>query len=172
MFNIGAGELFIIFLVAFFIVGPKDLPKVIKGVKSALNTVKSLVKDLKAETGWDDIVKEVSDTKDDLTGTFKSLDVTKDLKDAKKNIESSVKDLDIQKDFEEAKSALQGGMNAIKNPVKAAAAALTEELNPKAGRKPEQAAIQTEPAAAAVTDAAPAVEPNSGPEAEKTEEKI
>ncbi len=172
MFNIGAGELFIIFLVAFFVVGPKDLPKVIKGIKSALQTIKSLVKDLKAETGWDDIVKEVSETKDDLTGTFKSLDVTKDLKDAKKSIEGSVKDLDIQKDFQEAKKALEGGMNAIKNPIKAATTALTDELNPKAIVSQATAKPQSEPAVAAVPDAAPAVDTNSGPEAEKTEEKI
>ena len=57
MFNIGAGELFIIFLVAFFVVGPKDLPKVIKGIKSALQTIKSLVKDLKAETEHGDDIQ-------------------------------------------------------------------------------------------------------------------
>lgn len=173
MFNIGAGELFIIFLVAFFIVGPKDLPKVIKGLKSALQTVKSLIKDLKAETGWDDIVKEISDTKEEVTGTIKSLDVTKDLKEAKKSVEDSMKDLDIKQDFEDAKNALEKGMDSIKSPLKAAAASIKAELDPKALTSPgPQAQPQPETAAAARQGEQPAEEPKTGPEAEKTEEKI
>ncbi|MGI6694647.1 MAG: twin-arginine translocase TatA/TatE family subunit [Christensenellales bacterium] len=170
MFNIGAGELFIIFLVAFFIVGPKDLPKVIKGIKEALQWLRNLVKDLKAETGWDDIVKEVSEVKDDVTGTVKSLDITKDLKDAKKSVEDTVKDLDIKQDFEEAKSALEKGVNTIKSPLKSAAASIKAEFDPKAVKA---ALKETEPATAANGDngSAPAEEPKSGPEAEKTEEE-
>ena len=174
MFNIGAGELFIIFLVAFFVVGPKDLPKVIKGIKSALQTIKSLITDLKAESGWDDIVKEMSDTKEDVTGTLKSLDVTRDLKDAKKSIEGSMKDLDIKQDFEEAKKALEKGVGTIKSPLKAAAATIKAELDPgaiaAAGNAPPTPPLPAEVAPREY--GTPAEEPKTGPEAAKTEEKI
>ncbi len=172
MFNIGAGELFIIFLVAFFVVGPKDLPKVIKGVKGALIKIKALVKDLKAESGWDDIVKEVSDTGENVAGTFKSLDISKDLQDAQKSVEGSVKDLNLQQEFQEAKNALEKGMNALRSPVQSAAAAIKAELEPKKPDGAVQAQTKPEPAAAAVPDSgAPSAERKTGPEAEKTEEK-
>ncbi|NLL36689.1 MAG: hypothetical protein GX256_04100 [Fretibacterium sp.] len=168
MFNIGAGELFVIFLVAFFIVGPKDLPKVAKGIKSALQWLNSLVKELKAETGWEDIVKEVSEVKEDVAGAFNSVDVTKDLKDAKKSVEDTM--VDIKQDFEEAKSALEEGVDTIKSPLKTATETIKAEFDPKAVKT---ALKETKPAAAAKDDggSAPAEEPKSGPEAEKTEEK-
>jgi len=172
MFNIGAGELFIIFLVAFFIVGPKDLPKVIQGIKRALATMKGFIKDLKAETGWDEIVKEVSQTAEEVTGTLKSLDVSKDLKEAKKSVEDSVKDLNIQQDFEEAKNALENSAQAIKSPLKAAAASISAELDPKAILASESAEQKTQTVDEATkTDADSAAEYNIGLEAEKTEEK-
>jgi Sec-independent protein translocase protein TatA len=167
MFNIGAGELFIIFLVAFFIVGPKDLPKVIKGIKSALQWIKSLVKDLKAETGWDDIVKEVSEVKKDVTDTFDSTGVTGDLKDAKKSVEKA---MDIKQDFEEAKGALKKGAGIIKSPLKAVTETIKAEFDPKTVKA---ALKETTPAVASKDHqgSVAAETPKSGPEAEKTEEK-
>ncbi len=136
MFNIGAGELFIIFLVAFVVVGPKDLPKVIQGIKKALTSTKKLVKDLKAESGWDEIVKEVTETKEDVSGAFSKYDITKEIKDAKKSIEESVSELDLRKDFEEAKSALKGEANSLKS----AAESILKESEPEAAPKPQEEA--------------------------------
>ena len=63
MFNIGFGELVLILLIAFLVVGPKDLPKVgrtlAKGVRELrkfMNDVKSSV-DLKDEESY---IKEVA----------------------------------------------------------------------------------------------------------------
>ena len=63
MFNIGFGELILILLIAFLVVGPKDLPKVgrtlAKGVRELrkfMNDVKSSV-DLKDEESY---IKEVA----------------------------------------------------------------------------------------------------------------
>jgi sec-independent protein translocase protein TatB len=174
MFNIGAGELFIIFLVAFFVVGPKDLPKVIKGIKSALQTVRSLIKDLKAQTGWDDIVKEMTDTKEEVTGTFKSLDVTRELKDAKKSVEDSVNDLNIKQDLEEAKSALEKDVSALKVSVEGAVAPIKAELDPRALTGSGKAE-PSQPLAAGDAPqgkSAPAEEIKTGSDADKMEERI
>jgi len=40
MFNIGFSELIVILLVAFVIVGPKDLPKIARSLGRAVRTVK------------------------------------------------------------------------------------------------------------------------------------
>lgn len=172
MFNIGAGELFIIFLVAFFVVGPKDLPKVVKGVKRFLQTLRNMVKDLKAESGWDDIMKEVSDTREEVTGSVQALDVRKDLREAKKSVEDSVRELDIRRDLEEARSALEKGADSVKRPLQSAAGAVREELGAGRGGAPGGKPLGAEPEAAAPERGASSEKTdNIGPEAKKTEEK-
>ena len=72
MFNIGLSELIIIFFIAFIIVGPKDLPKVVKTVVKAIKQLRRMVTELKAESGWDDMIKEIDEVKDTAVDPFKS----------------------------------------------------------------------------------------------------
>lgn len=99
MFNIGFAELIVVLLVAFLIVGPKDLPKVARWIARQVKSIRRIVREVKKETGWDEIAKEFKDTKDDLTQTLKEADVTEDIKGAAKEIEKEMKDIqsDIQK---------------------------------------------------------------------------
>ncbi len=64
MFNVGLSELIIIFFVAFVIVGPRDLPKVIKTAVRGIKYLRRMVQELKAESGWDDMIKEIDQVKD------------------------------------------------------------------------------------------------------------
>ncbi|MBP3638161.1 MAG: twin-arginine translocase TatA/TatE family subunit [Clostridia bacterium] len=98
MFNIGMAELIVVLLVAFLIVGPKDLPKVAKWIARQVKTIRKFVREVKKETGWDDIAKEFKDTKEDIAQTFKDADVTKDIQGAAREIEKEIKD--IKKDVE------------------------------------------------------------------------
>lgn len=66
MFGLSLGETAIILLVALVVIGPKELPKVIKVVVQFVNYIKSMVSDFKAqveevakEAGLDDIRKEL-----------------------------------------------------------------------------------------------------------------
>ena len=57
--NIGFGELIVVLLVAFLIVGPKDLPKVARWLGRQVKMLRRMVAELKTETGWDEDRKSV-----------------------------------------------------------------------------------------------------------------
>ena len=97
MFNIGIGELLIVLVVAFVIVGPDDLPKVARWLGRQVGALKRLIREIKAETGWDELEKEVRDISKDVKDTVKQMDVSAELKDAVKDakgeVEGAVKDV-------------------------------------------------------------------------------
>lgn len=81
MFNIGIMELLVVLLVAFLVVGPKDLPKVARWIARQLKKLRRLVKQIKAEIGWDDFAAEWKDTKDTLHETVREADISGDLRE-------------------------------------------------------------------------------------------
>ena len=82
-------------LVAFLVVGPKDLPKVARWLGRMVKKLRQLLREVKKETGWDELEKEFKDTKSDMEDTFKEvkqdLDISSELKDAGKEWKASVK---------------------------------------------------------------------------------
>lgn len=95
IFNIGFSELIIVLLIAFLVVGPKDLPKVARWLGRAVKRIRQMIRELKKETGWDELEKEWKDTKEDVGQTFndlkKDMDVSPELKDASAQWNKSVK---------------------------------------------------------------------------------
>ena len=61
MFNIGFAELLLVLIIAYVIVGPKDLPKVARWLGRMVRTARQLIRELKAEVGWDEMMAETSD---------------------------------------------------------------------------------------------------------------
>lgn len=86
MFNIGLSELVVIFFVAYIIVGPKDLSKVARQVARAIKKLRKMVDELKAESGWDDVMNSVDEVKRDVASPVE--DAQKELK----HIDDTVKD--------------------------------------------------------------------------------
>ena len=91
MFNIGFGELILILLVAFVIVGPRDLPKVAAGLGRGVRTIRQFMREVQDETGIGDVVDEFKRTSRDLEKTFKEVDPTPDLKKAQKDVEDAMR---------------------------------------------------------------------------------
>ena len=91
MFNIGFSELILILLVAFVIVGPRDLPKVAAALGRGVRTIRQFVREFQDETGIDDVVDEFKRTSRDLEKTFKEADPTSDLRQAQKDVEEAVR---------------------------------------------------------------------------------
>ena len=91
MFNIGFSELILILLVAFVVVGPKDLPKVAAALGRGVRYVKRLVKEFQDESGLGEAVDEFKKTSRDLEKTFRENDPSAELKQAKKDVESAVR---------------------------------------------------------------------------------
>lgn len=95
IFNIGFAELLLVLLIAFLVVGPKDLPKVARWLGRMVKKLRLLIREVKKETGWDELEKEFKDTKSGMDDTFKEvkkdLDISSELKDAGKEWKASVK---------------------------------------------------------------------------------
>ncbi len=82
MFNLGMLEIVLVLVVAFLVVGPKDLPKVARWIARQLKNLKKLIRDIKKETGWDEFAKEFRDTAEDIKATVKEADIRGDIKSA------------------------------------------------------------------------------------------
>ena len=91
MLNIGFSELILILLVAFVIVGPRDLPKVARALGRGVRWIKTFIKDFQEETGLGEAVDEFRKTSRDLEKTFREADPTQELKKAQKDVEAAVK---------------------------------------------------------------------------------
>lgn len=91
MFNIGFSELILILLVAFVIVGPRDLPKVAAALGRGVRTIKQFMREFQDESGIGEVVDEFKKTSRDLEKTIKEVDPTEDLKQAKKDVEDAVR---------------------------------------------------------------------------------
>ena len=116
IFNIGFSELILVLLIAFLVVGPKDLPRVARWLGRMVRKLRKMILEVKKETGWYDLEKELKETKADMDNTVKDLkkdlDITPELKgaagDLNKSLNSVKEDLhrtgqDLQKEAKEIK---------------------------------------------------------------------
>ena len=103
MLTFGLGEILLVFLVIIIIVGPKDIPKLIKQLSSLTKSIKKLsrefksslneiadqeeFKDMKSSLNEVKKIKDDLDIRDNLKSEFKSL------KDTSNIIEKEVKEL-------------------------------------------------------------------------------
>lgn len=92
MFGLGMTEMIVIGGIALLVVGPKDLPKVFKGIASVMKQIRKLtrefqgvVNDMIRESDLDDLRKEAQDLR-------KSIDPTSEIREAMKEVEDEVRD--------------------------------------------------------------------------------
>ena len=110
MFNIGIGELLMVLVVAFVIVGPDDLPRVARWLGRQVRNLKRMLREIKQETGWDEVEKEVRDISRDVKHTVKQVDISADLRDAAKDVKAEVKG--VAGDVKESVKALDGEISS------------------------------------------------------------
>lgn len=92
MFNIGFSELLLILLIAFVIVGPKDLPKVARWLGRAVKRLRRMMAELKSEIGLDELEKEAAEVKRETQQIRQELDVTGEMKDAADTLRRNLKE--------------------------------------------------------------------------------
>ena len=90
MFNIGFAELLLVLVIAYVIVGPKDLPKVARWLGRMVRKARQLIREIKNEVGWDEMMSETEDVRKDINQTLKEADVSADLRDARKELNKSI----------------------------------------------------------------------------------
>lgn len=108
MFNIGMAELVVILLVAFLVVGPKDLPKVARWIAREIKKLRRLLKELKKEVGWDELSSQWNDAKGTVDGTLQDMDVTAELRRTENDIQQAMDEL--QDDVQQAAKSIQEQM--------------------------------------------------------------
>lgn len=96
MFNVGFAELLLVLIIAYVIVGPKDLPKVARWLGRMVRRARRLIREIKDEVGWDEMVSETADVRKDIDNAVKDADISAELKDAgkelRKNVDEAKKD--------------------------------------------------------------------------------
>ena len=90
MFNIGFAELLLVLVIAYVIVGPKDLPKVARWLGRMVRRARQLIRELKEEVGWNEMMAETADVRRDIDEAMKEADVSAELKDAQRELRQSV----------------------------------------------------------------------------------
>lgn len=109
MFHIGFSELIVVLLIAFLVVGPRDLPKVARWLGRMVKKLRKMISEIKRETGWDDLEKEFKDTQVEIDSELKALkedaDVTADLREASNELDQSLKG--VRQGLESAERALR-----------------------------------------------------------------
>ena len=64
LFSVGFSELILILIIAYVFVGPKDLPKIAKWLGNAVKRTRSFIRDVKKESGFDDMMNEINVTEE------------------------------------------------------------------------------------------------------------
>ena len=91
MFNIGFAELLLVLVIAYVIVGPKDLPKVARWLGRLVRQAKQLIRELKEEVGWNEMMAETEDVRREIDSAMKDADVSKEMKDARKTLQNNLR---------------------------------------------------------------------------------
>ncbi len=87
MFNISFSELLIILLIAFLVVGPKDLAKVARSLGKAVKKGRDFIYDVKSYVNDGTEDSPIKDVKDTVADVKKEVDNLNPLSDVKKDIE-------------------------------------------------------------------------------------
>ena len=90
MFNIGFAELLLVLIIAYVIVGPKDLPKVARWLARMVKRMRQLIKEVKEEIGWNEMMAETADVRRDIDDAMKDADISQELKDARKELKQNL----------------------------------------------------------------------------------
>ena len=90
MFNIGFAELILVLLIAFLVVGPKDLPRVARWLGRMVKKARQLMREIKQEVGWDELTQETNSLSSEMKETLREADIRADLKDASRELTGSI----------------------------------------------------------------------------------
>ena len=168
MFDLGWQEFMLIALIALIVVGPKDLPRVIRAVSQGIRRVRGVAREFHSsleevarEAELDDIRKQARDLANE--GLDESL--RKDL-DPMGEIEHSIRD--AQRQFNDANSAIGAAERELKSDIAKAQEPAADAVGERAqGAAPEQSAPeQSAPDALSQPAQEPAQEPIKDPAAD------
>lgn len=143
MFDIGWQELFIVAILAIIVVGPKDLPRVLKTVMGLVRKGKGMAREF--QSGVDEMVREAD--LDDLkkeAQSLKSMDFAKEMEntiDPTGDISKSIGMDGVREELESIKSGASEDAHSETDVVAKSLADLESEA--EAGSQPSPEAVET-----------------------------
>ncbi|MBQ7221114.1 MAG: twin-arginine translocase TatA/TatE family subunit [Synergistaceae bacterium] len=102
MFSVGFSELLLILVIAYVFVGPEDLPKVARWLGRAVKRIRLLVRELRTETGIDEVIEETKTLRRDIDEAVKDNDITRNIREV--HGELSGLGQDVTRSISEAKA--------------------------------------------------------------------
>ena len=109
MFNISFSELLIILLVAFLVVGPKDLAKVARSLGRAVKKGRNFIYDIKSYVNSDGDNHPIRDVKDAVSDVKEEINKANPLAEVKEDLEKEMEPLkSIEKEMEPLKTLKKG----------------------------------------------------------------
>lgn len=109
VFNIGASELIVILLIAFLVVGPKDLPKIGRALGRLARQARLMVEELKRESGLDEVESDLKAIEAQAKDAVKSVDVRPDLQKMQLDVNKEIREVEKELSFKDFKSMYGGG---------------------------------------------------------------
>ena len=92
MFNMGFSELILILLIAFVIVGPKDLPKVARWLGRSVKKLRRLIAQARLELGLNEIEKETDTIRRETAQLQRSADIKAELSGTEKALKGGLRE--------------------------------------------------------------------------------
>ena len=108
MFNIGFAELLLILLIAFVVVGPKDLPKIARALGRFVKYVRNMIEEVKRESGLDEVEKEIKTMERKIDEGVRSVDIRPELQKTQLSINKELNTIKKDVSFKDFKSNLGG----------------------------------------------------------------
>ena len=108
MFNIGFAELILILLIAFVVVGPKDLPKIARALGRFVRYVRTMIEEVKRESGLDEVENEFKSMERTIDESVRSADIRPELQKTQLTINKELNELKKDVSFKDFKSNMGG----------------------------------------------------------------
>ena len=108
MFNIGFAELLLILLIAFVVVGPKDLPKIARALGRFVKYMRSMIEEVKRESGLDEVEKEIKTMERKIDEGVRAVDIRPELQKTQLSINKELNTIKKDVSFKDFKSNLGG----------------------------------------------------------------
>ena len=108
MFNIGFAELLLILLIAFVVVGPKDLPKVARALGRFVKYIRNMIEEVKRESGLDEVESEIKTMERKIDEGVRSVDIRPELQKTQLQINKELNAVKKDVSFKDFKSNMGG----------------------------------------------------------------
>ena len=86
MLNIGFGELLVVLLIAYVIVGPRDLPRIARWLGRQVRRIRRMNREFREVSGWNDLVSGSEDVRREVEEVVRDADISGVMEEASRGL--------------------------------------------------------------------------------------